>query len=692
MIGYQLLFWFVFVESLAFLGLLIPGPLIIIAAGFAAALGYLDIGDIVFFVVLAAVIGDILSYYLGWRRRNLQNRESRVLRLEYLEKGKRFFAAYGYKGIFYGKFSGFMRPIMPFTAGISRVKIYLFFVYDFLAILIWSGVYVFGGYYLGVLWQILANWSTRLSLFLATVALFLAVFLALKWLIIKSGRQFYAIIRSFAISFTQGILQNVYIKKFIVAHPGLSLFVKKRMDKEKLSGLPLTLLVVVFLYFCGLFAGSVWGILNSGPIVLLDKRVENLLLQFRNPQLTEVFLWITMLGAWQMLTIKAFFLSIILWLWRRRYFIPAFWFGFIGTEFSVWLFKNIFHRARPLFAVYQEHSFSFPSGHAAMAAFFYGFVVYIFWRSGLRWRRKIDILFLGAIFIIAIGFSRMYLGVHYLSDVSGGYQIGFLWLLVAIAFSEFLKYWQTKKQVKRPVVQSSVSINIKLLSWGMLFLTIVIYTTISFYGKPELSPPVDQNKTKITKSAAAIFADFGLPKYTETPSGNVQEPISFIIAAKNNQEMEAVFRAAGWHLADKISLNSLYKLLKAVIKKEDYLTAPMTPSFWDTKVHALGFEKATPSRNASERHHVRFWLSGLTDQEGRQIYIGTASLDIGIKWGVTHKIEPDIDTEREFLFNDLKNTGQLLDYQKIKLVKPVLGKNFSGDPFFTDGEAYVIKI
>ena len=74
------------------------------------------------------------------------------------------------------------------------------------------------------------------------------------------------------------------------------------------------------------------------------------------------------------------------------------------------------------------------------------------------------------------------------------------------------------------------------------------------------------------------------------------------------------------------------------------------------------------------------------------IYVGTASFDSGIKWGVTHRINPDIDTEQEFLFSDLQKTGRITDAQKQQFVDPKLGRNFSGDLFFTDGKLYVIFI
>jgi len=75
-----------------------------------------------------------------------------------------------------------------------------------------------------------------------------------------------------------------------------------------------------------------------------------------------------------------------------------------------------------------------------------------------------------------------------------------------------------------------------------------------------------------------------------------------------------------------------------------------------------------------------------------KIYIGTASFDSGLKWGVTHKIDPNIDAEREYLFKDLLSTSLIKLEGKYQLIEPNIGINFAGDPFFTDGKVYVVII
>jgi len=64
----------------------------------------------------------------------------------------------------------------------------------------------------------------------------------------------------------------------------------------------------------------------------------------------------------------------------------------------------------------------------------------------------------------------------------------------------------------------------------------------------------------------------------------------------------------------------------------------------------------------------------------------------GSKWGIIPKIVPDLDTEREQLYLDLYRTGKIKSRLKAQLVKPLIGKNFIGDKFFTDGKVYIISV
>jgi undecaprenyl-diphosphatase len=104
------------------------------------------------------------------------------------------------------------------------------------------------------------------------------------------------------------------------------------------------------------------------------------------------------------------------------------------------LLKQLFQRKRPLSPLLKAaKGLSFPSGHAIMAVTFYGLLVYVLQHTiDIGWM-KFLLTFLLVILVILIGFSRVYLRVHYASDVLGGFIIGLLWLLISLAIIKWLE-------------------------------------------------------------------------------------------------------------------------------------------------------------------------------------------------------------------------------------------------------------
>jgi membrane-associated phospholipid phosphatase len=113
--------------------------------------------------------------------------------------------------------------------------------------------------------------------------------------------------------------------------------------------------------------------------------------------------------------------------------------------------KLTLHRPRPehWFAL-REPSYSYPSGHAVLATAFYGFWAYIVWRSGLRLGTKLAILAAVAVWILAIGWSRLALGVHFPSDLLGGYLLG----VSALAFEIAVALRASTKPARAPAARA----------------------------------------------------------------------------------------------------------------------------------------------------------------------------------------------------------------------------------------------
>ena len=148
---------------------------------------------------------------------------------------------------------------------------------------------------------------------------------------------------------------------------------------------------------------------------------------------------ITYLGNWQL--VLPFMALIILYLLvkKQKQFIQPFILTVASAEVVTFLGKLWFRRPRPLAAIWQPTDFSFPSGHASIAIAFYGYLAYIIIKS-FNQRYQWLLTILAILLMVLIGFSRLYLGVHYLSDVLIGYLVGAAALILGV--------WWTRKILK----------------------------------------------------------------------------------------------------------------------------------------------------------------------------------------------------------------------------------------------------
>ena len=106
---------------------------------------------------------------------------------------------------------------------------------------------------------------------------------------------------------------------------------------------------------------------------------------------------------------------------------------FVGAEALNRVLKVAFHRPRPELGLVQLDTYSYPSGHAMSAAAVYATIAYLLWQTTTSWRARAAITLAAAAIITLVSFSRLYLGVHYLSDVLGGITAGATWAALSIA-------------------------------------------------------------------------------------------------------------------------------------------------------------------------------------------------------------------------------------------------------------------
>jgi undecaprenyl-diphosphatase len=683
--GYWLVLLVSFLESLVVVGSFFPGTVIIVFAGFLVSEGTFHFGDLVLFAALGAVLGDGISYYLGTKGTRFFHNENKLLKQTHIDKAEDFFKKNGHKSILLGRFIGIIRPIIPFVAGLSKMKPRSFLFWNIFSAISWSIAYIGIGYFFGGTWGIVQAWSERAGFLLFALVTISLVF----WALLRYSIPSFKIIGSLLTSFKEAVGENQDVKRLVKKHPVTFHFLKKRFDRDNFNGLPLTLIGIVFMYFFFSLIGVVEGIVKAGPVVLTDTRIANLIYMFRDTEMLRAFLFITYLGNKEMIVVMSAAFTLIFYLsGKRSYFIPLAVSG-AGAWVVSFVGKIAVHRPRPEISFYLEDGFSFPSGHATIAAAFYGFIGYFIFQQVKKWESKIAVVFFTLLTIFLIGFSRLYLEVHFFSDVWGGFLLGALWLLIGVSLTEIFKKRNTFLLGEhKPKKHANLYILIIVL------ITICSYALLATRFQPEQNIlKISNGEQIITDNILKTFEDKKLPKFSETPTGAVQEPLNVIFIAQSDDHLIDTLEQAGWYSADPINPGSLLLSAQAMLENKEYKTAPMTPTFWNTKVPTFGFQKPTETNTLRSRHHFRIWKTTLVQTEGSSVYVGTGSLDVGAKWGfVTHKISPDIDTEREFLFNSLQKNKLIKSFQKEKFVTPDIGMNFSGDQFFSDGYVYIIFI
>ena len=181
---------------------------------------------------------------------------------------------------------------------------------------------------------------------------------------------------------------------------------------------------------------------------------------------------------------------------------------------------------------------------------------------------------------------------------------------------------------------------------------------------------------------------------TTTEQGIPGGPINVGLIGSKEQVIRA-FHGSGWDPADAITLRSSIDIGLSVVLDRPDLDAPVSALLYDGKKQDMAFEKPV-GESADQRHHVRFWLTSKTDDDGRPVWLGAASFDRGVGLShdtgqITHHIGPDLDADRDLVIGDLSDHGFIVPTPyEIEGIGPTKdGRNGGGDPYFTDGKALI---
>ena len=201
-------------------------------------------------------------------------------------------------------------------------------------------------------------------------------------------------------------------------------------------------------------------------------------------------------------------------------------------------------------------------------------------------------------------------------------------------------------------------------------------------------------ETTIAGITPALLAE--IPRRVSDPQGNPGDMVNILIIGSQDDLVQA-FTAAGWVQVDRSVQDSVVAGLMDSLSKKDYLTMPMSTLYLFNRPQDYGFAHAEPVRVAMSRNHLRVWKSEYT-VGGQPVWCIAATHDIGFERdqrnnGVTHKIDPAIDGEREYVNDTLSSTGLVVARSHVTPAKPLTeAKTATGGSFHSDGRILVLVL
>jgi membrane-associated phospholipid phosphatase len=246
----------------------------------------------------------------------------------------------------------------------------------------------------------------------------------------------------------KAFLRQPYMQQLRSRYPRVYGFIRNRFHPDEFRGLPLTILVILISVNLFILSELAEHTVNSQGVKNLDMEISAMFFNLRTPLLSLMVYYFTLFGTVYGVAGTTTVVGAVL-LWKRRgFYLLALLVAVLGSGLAMQLTKLYFQRERPLnFAYYvPDATYSFPSGHATSAMALMGILGYFIWLEFKDKRVRWALWVLGALYVLSMGFSRIYLGVHFLTDVAAGFLLGLLWVILAIGLMEYFVLQKLRKK------------------------------------------------------------------------------------------------------------------------------------------------------------------------------------------------------------------------------------------------------
>ena len=587
-------------EALAVVGGVLPGSSIVFVGGVLVGLKALDPWWTATAAVSGAILGDGISYWLG-RHHHERIRSMWPLRThpEVFERGQAYFAKNGGKSVFLGRFLGPIRAIVPVVAGMSHMPARQFYVVNVLSAFAWAAAHMLPGVLFGASLQLAGAVSSRLVILLVLVA---AIVWALGWLVRRAhGRAW-----PFAKRQRDRMVTWAQAKSGLLPRVVLSLF-----DPARPESPALLTAAVLLLGGAWVFLGVLQDIVSNDPLVQLDHAVFATLQTWRAGWADDVMVAATELGSAGVVAPVIAAVSVLLAL-KRCWRTLAYWLTAVGfAQLVVWTLKMALGRARPTELYTGFEQFAFPSGHVASSIVVYGFLAFLLAR-GKPAKMRIGVTLLAALAILLVSLSRLYLGVHWLSDVLGSLSLGTAWVaLLSMAYTQHVR------DERLPARALSLTALGTFVVVGTLYVFAHHKEDVAWYAPRSITSP-------------ALLANWQTEGWQQLPAarteigGDAEEPLLVQWAASADQIAAALATGAWRTPAPWASSAALLWLLPSTSIGQ----LPVLPKYHGGEPQRLEFEKVL---DHDQRLVIRLWstpyvVDARTGQR-RPLWSGMVSLE-----------------------------------------------------------------
>ena len=597
LLAYGLAFLLAAAEAFPVVGALVPGTAIIVGLGALVPGGALAMWPLIGFTAAGALTGDGLSYLFGrlYKQRAIGMWPLRA-RPGLLAAGEAFFARHGSKAVLISRFLPGVRAAIPMVAGMSGMSAVRFYAVDICAAALFALAHIWFGMAIGASLTVLHAIAGRLVVLVLILAAALALAVWLTPWVIRRATGLLARLRG-------------PMRQWAEARDGWARqFVRSLLDPDRPETLGLLALGAMLIGGLWLFFGVLQDVVAGDPLVRADAAIFHFLQSLRTPVVDQVMVAITELGD-AAVVIPVLVVTLVWLTWQRAW--RAAFYGLAavaGASLFAFLMKITLRQTRPDSIFAGWNSYSFPSGHATASAALYGFLVVLICREvGARVR---VLATLAAVLLVgAIAFSRLYLGAHWVSDVTAGLAFGVAW--VALLGIVYLQH--ARREVRAPGL-AAAGLAVLLLAGGLHIATKHAVDMRRY----ALTLPV--REMSLTDWRNGGWAN--LPVWRVDLTGDYEEP--FVLQwAGSLAPLKATLLEHGWQVPVPWDLSSSAEWLLPNAKAD---ALPVLPHLDNGRSEALVMIKTGSNVPRGQRLILRVWPSStaLTNAGLTQpLWIGT---------------------------------------------------------------------